>query len=228
MTGFESVPKCAEEAAPEFRERGFVRAMLLALGVGVVFYTAVVALVAYLRPWQTLASRQFATAVAFEQAFRSTRVVDLLFLAALVSLTKVFNGNFIAASRLLFALGRRGLVHAGFGRVHERNLTPSVAVLALGGVTALATCLGDAILVPTTEVGSMASALGWLAACVAYFYLQPAKRERALAIAGATVAALLVMMKLLPFVPGHFTRYEWIALMTWAAIGLAMRRRQPK
>jgi basic amino acid/polyamine antiporter, APA family len=224
MTGFESVPKCAEEANPEFRKGGFLRAILLALGVGVMFYTSVVALIAYLQPWQTLASQRFATAVAFEHAFGSRRIVDLLLLAALVSLVKVFNGNFIAASRLLFALGRRGLVHAGFGRVHERTLAPSVAVLALGAATGLATCLGDAILVPITEVGSMASALGWLASCLAYFYLRSALKERALAVAGMSVAALLVLMKIFPFIPGHFTRYEWIVLMVWAAIGLAVRR----
>ncbi len=224
MTGFESVPKCAEEAAPEFRTRGFSRAILLALVVGILFYTSVVALVAYLRPWQGLATERFATAVAFEQAFGSRLVVNLLFLAALASLMKVFNGNFIAASRLLFALGRTGLVHAGFGRVHERNLTPSVAVLALGGVTAVAACLGDVILVPITEVGSMASALGWLAACVAFFCLRPAAGDRALAVAGMIVAAALVLMKLLPFVPGHFTLYEWIALLVWGMIGLAARR----
>ena len=224
MTGFESVPKCAEEASPEFRSGGFFRAILLALGVGVLFYTSVVALVAYLRPWPMLATHRFATAVAFEQAFRDHRMVDLLLLAALLSLVKIFNGNFVAASRLLFALGRRGLVPPAFGRVHERNLTPSVAVLALGGATALATCLGDAILVPITEVGSMASALGWLAACAAYLCLRPSAGERALAVAGLAVAALLVLMKLLPAVPGHFTRSEWIALSIWAAAGLAMRR----
>jgi len=223
MTGFESVPKCAEEASPQFRTEGFLRAMLLALGVAVAFYVTVVALIAYLRPWQELATQRFATAVAFEHAFRSRRVVQLLLLAALVSLVKVFNGNFVAASRLLFALGRRGLVHAGFGRVHERNRVPSVAILALGGATALASCLGDAILVPITEVGSMASALGWLAACLACFYLQPAPGSRALAVAGMSVAVLLVLMKILPFVPGHFSRYEWLALIVWAAIGLAVR-----
>ena len=155
--------------------------------------------------------------------FNSFRVRLLLLLAALVSLVKVFNGNFVAASRLLFALGRRGLVHAGFGRVHERNRVPSVAILALGGATALASCLGDAILVPITEVGSMASALGWLAACLACFYLQPAPGSRALAVAGMSVAVLLVLMKIMPFVPGHFSRYEWLALIVWAAIGLAVR-----
>jgi APA family basic amino acid/polyamine antiporter len=228
MTGFESVPKCAEEASPEFRSRGFFRAILLALAVGVLFYTSVVALVAYLRPWPTLATQRFATAVAFEQAFRGRRMVDLLLLAALISLVKIFNGNFIAASRLLFALGRRGLVHPALGRVHQRNLTPSVAVLALGGVTLLATCMGDAILVPITEVGSMASALGWLATCAAYFYRQEAVGERVLAVTGMSVAALLVLMKLLPVVPGHFTRPEWMALLIWAAAGLAVRRRGPE
>ncbi|HXL18617.1 MAG TPA: APC family permease, partial [Streptosporangiaceae bacterium] len=224
MTGFESIPKCAEEASPEFRSGGFFRAILLSLAVGVLFYVLVVAIVGYLRPWQPLATQRFATAVAFEQAFRDSRVVDLLLLAALLSLVKIFNGNFIAASRLLFALGRRGLVHPAFGRVHARHLTPSVAVLALGGVTALATCMGDAILVPVTEVGSMASALGWLATCAAYFRRRPEGRERALAVTGMVVAGSLVLMKLIPAVPGHFTRSEWMALLIWGGAGLAVRR----
>src|SRR4029453_13600241 len=143
-------------------------------------------------------------------------VVDLLILAALLSLIKIFNGNFLAASRLLFALGRRGLVNTSFGRVHDRNLTPHIAVLALGVVTLMATCLGDAILVPVTEVGSMASALGWFLTCAAYFQLKPdGIAERRLAVAGMIVAALLVLMKLLPFVPGHFTLHEWAALGIW-------------
>jgi len=224
MTGFEAVPKCAEEAAPEFRSRGFFRAILMSLVIGALFYAVVVTLVAYLRPWPGLATQKFATAVAFEQAFGGRLVVHLLFLAALASLMKVFNGNFVAASRLLFALGRERLVSPAFGRIHEATRAPHVAVLALGGVTAAAACLGDALLVPITEVGSMASALGWLAACVACFLLRPAPSDRALAATGAIVAAVLVLMKLLPFVPGHFTVYEWIALAGWGALGLWARR----
>src|SRR5206468_8296719 len=119
---------------------GSLLAILLAVLIGTLFYAGVTSLVAYLRPWQGLATERFATAVAFERAFGGRLVVDLLFLAALVSLMKIFNGNLVAASRLLFALGRASFVNARFGRVHERNLTPSVAVLALGGVTAVAAC----------------------------------------------------------------------------------------
>jgi hypothetical protein len=28
-----------------------------------------------------------------------------------------------------------------------------------------------------------------------------------------------VLMKIMPFVPGHFSVYEWIALAAWIAVG---------
>jgi len=36
---------------------------------------------------------------------------------------------------------------------------------------------------------------------------------------------LLVLMKLLPIFPGHFSLAEWIALGIWLAIGLLFRYR---
>ncbi len=225
LTGFESVPKCAEEASLEFRAKGFFRAILLALVVGIVFYISVIAVVAYVTPWPTLVSTRFATAVAFERALGSRWIVNLILAAAVFSLLKVFNGNFIAASRLLFALGRRGLVDPRLGDIHERNLTPRVAVLAAGLLTAAAALLGEAILIPITEVGSLASAFGWLAACVSWYRLESAGRERAIAALGACVALVFVLMKFLPVVPGHFTAYEYFALGLWILTGLALRSR---
>jgi basic amino acid/polyamine antiporter, APA family len=225
MTGFESVPKCAEEASPEFRTRGFFRAILLAVGVGVIFYIAVIAAVALVHPWPALANARFATAVAFERAFRTQWLVNLILAAALVSLIKIFNGNFIAATRLLFALGRRGFVDPRFASVHASNLTPSVAVVCAGLATAATALFGESILIPISEVGSMASAVGWLATCTVYFRLQRARRERAISTAGAIVGSLLILMKVLPMVPGSFTAYEYLALALWILLGLALRRR---
>jgi len=222
MTGFESVAKCAEEASPEFRERGFSRAIVLAIVVAVAFYTAVIAVVAYVAPWPSLTHERFATAVAFERAIGAHWIVNLILAAALLSLLRVFNGNFVAASRLLFALGRRRLVEARFGRVHPVNRTPGVAVLCVGGVTAAAMLLGDAILIPITEVGSAASAAGWFAACAAYSRMNVSKAQRGIALAGAAVGALLVLMKVVPFVPGSFRAYEYEALALWALLGVVL------
>jgi len=227
MTGFESVGKCAEEASPEFRSRGFFRAMVLAIIVGIVFYTTICAVVAYAAPWRALGANGFLTAVAFEQALGAHWIVNLILATALVSLLKVFNGNFVAASRLLFALGRRGLVSPKLGEVHVKNRTPAVAVAWTASATAAAMFLGTAILVPVTEVGSVAAACGWFAACAAYLWMKPASARRIIACVGMLVAGSMVLMKLLPFVPGHFSRYEWIALGCWIGLGLALRSRQP-
>ncbi len=168
MTGFESVSKAAEESTAEFRSRSFLKAIWMAILVGILFYTIVIAAVAFVAPWHDFTGEKFMTAVAFQRAVGSRWVVNIILAAALLSLFKCFNGNFVAASRLLFALGRRGLIDARVGRIHSQHQTPSSAVLCIGLTTAACMLLGDAILVPITEVGSVACAVGWAATCAAY------------------------------------------------------------
>jgi len=225
MTGFESVAKSAEEASPEFRSGGFFRAIVLAIVVGVLFYTIVIAAVAWASPWQKLPGGAFSTAVAFERALHARWIVSLILGAALLSLLKVFNGNFVASSRLLFALGRRGMVEPRLGQVHPKNQTPAVAVVWVGIATAAIMLAGEAILVPITEVGSVASALGWMAACASYYRMRPLSLRRAVAVVGVLVAIGMVLMKALPFIPGHFSLYEWIAFAAWLALGWTLHRR---
>src|ERR1700678_1844289 len=164
MTGFESVSKAAEESTPEFRNQGFLKAIWMAVLVGILFYAAVIAAVAFVAPWHELTSQKFMTAVAFERAVGSRWIVNIILVAALLSLFKCFNGNFGAASRLLFALGRLGLVDPRAGPIHPDHQTRSIAVLCIGLVTSACMLLGDAILVPVTGVGSVACAIGWAAA----------------------------------------------------------------
>jgi len=226
MTGFEAVPKCAEEAAPGLDPGQLIKPVLLAVIAGTAFYAAVIAVVAYVHPWPSLLWQSFATAFAFEQAFQGRWIVDCIMAAALVSLLKIFNGNFVAASRLLFALGRRGLASPRLGGIRPRHRTPGAAVIALGLASAAALFLGPAILIPITEVGSMASALGWLTACAAYYWIEDRAGPRWLAAAGGAVALALVLMKILPFVPGHFTRAECLALALWILLGRLLWRGQ--
>jgi basic amino acid/polyamine antiporter, APA family len=219
MTGYESVTKAAEEANPQFRAQGFSRAIYAAIAVGAVFYMIVIAAVGFVAPWRSLTAAPFMTAVAFEHAVGSRWIVSIILSAALLSLFKVFNGNFIAASRLLFAMGRRGLVDERLGSVHPRNQTPAVAVVWAGLATGACMFLGSAILVPISEVGSVASATGWFAACAAYFWMRPRMADRLIAVLGAMVGLAMILMKVLPFVPGSFSGWEWLALGLWIILG---------
>ena len=225
MTGFESVGKGSEEARAGFDPRGFSRAILLALGVGAGFYVVIVAVVAFVFPWQHLVAGRLGSEAAFASAFGSRAMANVILLAAFLSLLKIFNGNFLAATRLVFALGRRGLVSPVLGTVHETFRTPTVAVALVAAFTASASFLGDAVLVPVTEVGSLAVGAGWLSACAAYL-LRARRGEEATgttsAWIGAAVGVAIILMKTLPGLPGSFTSHEWIAFAAWTGLGLAL------
>jgi basic amino acid/polyamine antiporter, APA family len=224
MTGFESVPKVAEEAHPEFRARGFSRAIFFAVIVGTGFYVLVTAAVAYVAPWQSLLGKPFATAVAFEQGTGAPWLVRIVMASAMLALFECFNGNFVAASRLVFAFGRRGTIYKGFGKVHDKFQTPSVAVAGIACATVAALLLGDAILVPVTEVGSMAAASGWFMACLSFWLVEKSVGKRLVTSIGIAIALLLLVMKLVPVFPGHFSIAEWVALAIWLVLGFILRR----
>jgi basic amino acid/polyamine antiporter, APA family len=223
MTGFESVAKGSEEARAGFDPRHFTTAIYAALVAGFLFYVIIIAVVTYVYPWQEIVSGHVRTEVAFERTFGSHAIAQLILFGAFLSLLKIFNGNFVASTRMLYAIGRRNLVHPSLGRVHAQFGTPVVAISLMAALTVTAAMFGDAILVPVTEVGSLAVGIGWLSACVAYIIRRPDGRDvRAamLAWAGAAVSMAIVLMKLVPGVPGSFTRAEWLAFAGWSAFGV--------
>src|SRR4029077_14109849 len=153
MTGFESVAKGSEEARPGFDPRSFTTAIYAALIAGFMFYVIIIAVVTDVYPWREIVSGHVRTEVAFERTFGSHAIAQLILFGAFLSLLKIFNGNFVAATRMLYAIGRRSLVHPSLGRVPPVHGTPMVAVLLMAALTAAAAMFGDALLVPVTEVG---------------------------------------------------------------------------
>ncbi len=232
MTGFESVAKGSEEARDGFDPRSFTTAIYAALIAGFLFYVIIIAVVTYVYPWQEIVSGHVRTEVAFERTFGSHAIAQLILFGAFLSLLKIFNGNFVAGTRMLYALGRRNVVHPSLGRVHAQFGTPSVAIGLMALISIGGAMMGDAILVPITEVGSLTVGFGWLSACAAYILrarppadggaITPPEPPRSLAMAwlGAAVSVAIILMKVIPVVPGSFTRAEWLAFAAWTTLGL--------
>ena len=109
MTGFESIGKESEEARKDFDPKGFERrhprsrpcpgwsstASIIARGLARVSRGR--------SSWPGTSG----TEAAFERAFSSRAIARVILFAALLSLVKIFNGNFVASTRLLFGIGKR-------------------------------------------------------------------------------------------------------------------------
>jgi hypothetical protein len=52
--------------------------------------------------------------------------------------------------------------------------------------------------------------------------MKPAPRERLIAALGALIGLMMILMKIVPGIPGRFATYEWLALAIWVAIGLTL------
>ena len=229
MTGFESVAKSSEEARVDFGGSGFRKAILAAIAAGAIFYGTVLLVAPFVYPWPELARVSFGTAVAFERAFASRAIGDVILLGAGLSLFKVWNGCFVAATRLVYGMARRGLLHPALSAVHPRFLTPGGAIAFVSALTVVGALLGDAALVPISELGALAIAVGWLMACASFLKgvsweaVPPSRGARIAAGLGALVSCGMLLMKLLPFVPGHMTWPETVCLAAWMLLGLALR-----
>ena len=144
------------------------------------------------------------TAVAFEHAVGSRWIVSVILAAALLSLFKVFNGNLVAASRLVFAMGRRGLVDGRVGQVHPAQ-SDAVGRRALVGIAHRRVHVSwrrhpgaD------SRMSARLAVCGWDGWPPAPRIIECA-RYRASAwwrLWAALVGLLMILMKVLPVVPG--------------------------
>jgi amino acid transporter len=137
----------------------------------------------------------------------------------------VSNGNFLAATRLLYAMGGRDLLGRRLAAVHPEYQTPATAILLVGLLSALAVFLGQAILIPITEVGSFTCAIGWLSTCLAFCGGAGGKvrpLDLIIGLGGTVVAGAFLVIVAYGF--GH---YEWYALAAWAALGAGLWLSRP-
>jgi len=62
--------------------------------------------------------------------------------------------------------------------------------------------------------------IGWLSACAAFILRRRGDESAGLAWSGVVVAIAIILMKVVPGVPGSFGRAEWIAFVSWSLLGL--------
>lgn len=238
-SGFDTIPQGAEESGIKLDPKNLGKAVIISILVGAVFYGVVSLAMSVCMPWQETVKYEMPTANAFQAAFNLAWATKLVLFAAFLGLITSFNGFFIAATRIVFAEGRGGLLPKWLGDVDKKHKTPKNAIIFVGLITIIGPFVGKSSILPMVNVGSLAFISGWFITCLSALKLRktapnmnrPFKVKHKINLyLGAFIAGLLIIFMIFP---GSSAQLKWpleyIIFAGWILLGyLGYRMRRAK
>jgi basic amino acid/polyamine antiporter, APA family len=234
--GFSNIPQVMGERAASTRLADAGRMITLSIGVAGAFYCLLIISAALAVPWQGLVNKELPTAAAFRGAFGSNFFEKAVLLAGLSGAFTSANASLIAATRILFSLGRTRLIGAQFAVIHGSFGSPHVAIVFVGLAASLLVFLGRSGIIPIVGVGSTCYALSYGITCMGVIRTRKARPHmyRPYRVPGgiftARLATLCVFAMLVLAVYQPYERakdsfpLEWAILLVWGLMGILVWR----
>jgi APA family basic amino acid/polyamine antiporter len=214
--GFDLIATAAEDARDP--RRSVPRAMLAAIGIVTALYVAMAAVLVGLRPYKELG-----TDAPVSDALQATGTgwaVDVINIGALLALTTVVLVVLIAQSRVLFAMGRDGLLPPVLSRVGAES-TPTAAA-AVAGIAAALLALdpGTATREQLLVLGTL-FAFGFCSVGVISLRRTQPTLERGFRVPVVPLVPGLSLILTL-WLSLNLTATTWRDLAIWMAVGLVL------
>jgi amino acid transporter len=240
--GFDNVPQAAEEFA--FSPQKAFRLIVFAILAAALIYAAMILVTAAATPWTDLVADDplWGTGDAVSDLFGGAGTV-LLAVSVSMGICTGLNGFYIAASRLLFAMGRGRMIPTGFARLHPRTRTPYVGIAFVCAVCLVAPWFGREALLWVVDMSAVGVTIAYTYTCVVAYRMfewsggirggepeAPASsRKKLLSLLGTLIGFTFLALLLVPASPAALGRESLIALGVWIVIGLViflLRRRE--
>ena len=228
--GFDTIPQQAEEASDniDWKKFGLIPAIaLLAAGV---FYLICIYSFGSIIDWHEFV-RSSVPALAVLERVNLFFYIAMLIIATLGPLGPM-NSFFGASTRLMLALGRKGMLPESFAEIDPNSGVPKQAVIVMGALTLIGPFLGNNMLIPLTSVASLGFVFACTMAGLACWKLRKTEPDLprpytvnggmfgigAAILAGALIIALMVV----PMSPAALKPIEWAITIAWIAIGFVI------
>lgn len=238
FVGFESVSHSAEEFA--FPRGRTVRVIVVSLAAAAAAYAALTLVAASARPpgfadWRAyMAARgafegleRLPVFYAVSRALGGAGLA-LLGLTALAAIVTGLVGHVVAASRLVYAMSRDGLLWSGFARL-DRDRSPRNAIVAILTVSCLVPFVGRTAvgwIVDVTTIGASV-AYGYVSYCAFVVAKREGRRAvMATGFAGVAASAAFLVYFLVPnfWVIDALATESYFILAVWSIVGIVVFR----
>lgn len=132
--GFNYLPQALEERDRSVSPRQICLAMVFSVLAAFIFYAAVILSASLVLPREQILGQDLPTAAAFEAAFGSVHLRNLVLLAGFLGIVTAMNGTIFAASRIILMMSRIKLLPPALGAINPRLGTPVVAIAIIATI----------------------------------------------------------------------------------------------
>lgn len=220
--GFDNIPQTAEEF--NFSPNKTFKLIVYSLLAASFTYILMILYTGWLSGGN---SDLWLTGSVTREAF-GTIGLAVLSIAIIMGIFTGLNGFLLSSSRLLFSMGRSGIMPSLFSQLHKRYKTPYVAIMFLVAITLIAPWLGRTALTWIVDMSSTGVSIAYLVTCLAAAKLFSFNKNsqtygpvyKVFAITGSIFAFIFLLLLLLPFSPASLSMPSYIALGGWTILGL--------
>lgn len=218
--GFDGISTLAEETNEPQKNIG--RGILIALGIIIVCFVAQTYIASLVQPdWQSWSPEHAENAWFYGcemiggELFRN---IMLIINIVAIGIANIMNAQ-LAASRLLYSMGRDKVIPSIFGKVHPKYQTPWVGAIFIGAVAlVLSLVLTMADLATLVNFGALASFIMLNFAVFWYFFIKEKKRYSFGNIVKYLICPWLGIL-ILGYVFTGFDVMTYIMGVSWFVIG---------
>jgi basic amino acid/polyamine antiporter, APA family len=148
LSGFQVVCYAIDERHPNTSVRSIVWAMIASIICGTLFYALIVLAASSAVPWQSLLDSDLPAPKAFGALTQSGILSQVVLIAAIISLSKTWNGVMINTTRLMHSQVGMGFLPRIIGKIHPRYGSPHIAILITTFVSIAGVMLGKGAIGP--------------------------------------------------------------------------------
>ena len=240
LIGFDVIPQSSEEMNIEPRYIG--KMILVCIIVSIIWYILLITGVSLAAPVEIRGSGVIPMADVASYMFNGDIFSVIIIVGGIFGILTSWNGFFIGATRLLFSMGRAGMLPAVFGRLHKKYRTPYVAIFLIGAVCVTAPLLGMNALVWFMDTSTFCALISYILVIISFIMLKKNEPElpRPFNIKGGAKTGIFILAITAVYLGLYINANvnlsgvspEFVITAAWMLLGCVMvkmlnRRRKP-
>lgn len=229
FVGFDVIPQAAEEMKVPLKR--IPKAIIASICLAASWYVVMILSAAFSAPRSVLAAEGLSVVNAIGYATGGELAGKLVVVTAIMGILTSWNGFIIGATRVLYSMGRCGMLPPVFGTLHKKYRTPFFATVFVGVITVFTPLLGRNSLGWFVDASAFGTVIAYLMVALSFVVLRKREpgakrpfRVRHGMVVGLTaiLVALFFITLYLPVGSSSLNRQEWLIVLSWVALGLLL------